>query len=148
MRKTLIVASLTLLTACGFSPAEGSWQANIGTLTANACGDQFAATEITQPDPETLTLTDEGFTFGDATCTLSGKDFDCGTQEISTDVQGTVLYNRISNSGAFDDAENASGNSMVELDCDGTDCPTYEGLLGLTFPCEATYAYTISYVGE
>lgn len=149
MRKIALLtpAIALLLTACGFNPAEGQWQPSVGAVIEDGCGLGEVDAE-NQPETSTLTLTDDGFTFGEATCTLDGKDFSCLLSESTDLAEGTTLVIDYDNSGTFDGAEAATGTSEVMVSCTGDGCAAYTDALGLTLPCTSSYSYTIAYAGE
>lgn len=151
MRKTLsFLAAGLMLTGCGFEPTAGEWQVSLGTVVTDTCEFPDTGVEPTDPEPSDLVIGEDGaFTFGEANCTLDGKDFSCTLDIEPTDLSPldfVVSYTN-TNTGTFDGADSASGTSAITIDCAGADCDP--ALLGAAaFPCTIETDYTMALVAE
>ncbi len=134
-------------------PQDGSWEYDETGQTTNDC------TFIAEPSNgfgEYLVANTGGGGFtitpGDSTdpftCTHGGGAFSCderltGTYDIGMglgDATGNIL---VAIEGTLDSATMMSAEQQGRIECEGADCGTAAGLLGVTFPCE----FTIPFVG-
>ena len=158
------VVACLVLAACGddekteeteepFAPTEGAWTRVDGDVTEDTCGMDDGDTDGDQP--VVLTLTDHGdgtlsvVNEEDVTwtCTLPNMDFVCDAQVTqSTDVPNldAVVEAAATPSGSFSSEEEMSGQTSVELTCEGEECATVEERQEVTFPCTMVQAWTAS----
>ncbi|MFT4628484.1 MAG: hypothetical protein ACI8PZ_007179 [Myxococcota bacterium] len=125
-------------------PATGTWRTTNYDVRSDDCGLWSPSTE-TDYFPETFdVIAEEDGTFtidGPAlsvNCTSSGTSFTCAEDRSSEPygygLSADILLN-IAVSGSFKGDSALDGDSVVELDCDGADCPQVTTAANLDFPC-------------
>jgi len=147
MRSYLLVAAL-ILGGCGFTPTEGTWLMDQGTVLEDSCDLHEDSTE-----DETFELIDNGDGTFDADgefhfeCELDGKDFTCPrslTDEEDIDSADAKLEGYREVVGTFDDIDQMSGTHDAEVRCVGDDCDSIATALDITFPCTVVQEFTAS----
>lgn len=150
MRKIIIsLSTLSLLTACGFTPVSGAYTMSGISLEEDSCElfeGEFDPEDVADEDMSiTYNSDDKSLTvkMGDEdttewACTLDGQAFTC-TPNTQTEADGgvTVTYT-YDLSGEFTEENVASFAMTLTFDCEGEGCAQ----AGLDFPCTAQIAGT------
>jgi hypothetical protein len=133
-------------------PQDGEWLYEESGGTTNDC--TFVA-EPSNGFGEYLLANTGGGAFtitpGDGTdpfvCSHADGSFECderlsGTYDVGMglgDATGNIL---VGIEGTLADAEHMSAEQQGRIECEGADCGTAAGLLGVTFPCSFTIPFT------
>lgn len=164
MHHQLIFVALFLL-ACGdkdaddtasrdgsgddFVPTEGDWTLDDPSVHVDTCNveehlgpyGEGSTSTLQMTAATTFDLTDQG---GEVdACTLTGLSFACDTQSTADDTPSdsgfdAVMLVESTTSGSFSDADTVTIQTVVQMDCEGTDCAAIEMMLGGPFPCDLT----------
>jgi hypothetical protein len=135
-------------------PQDGAWQYSEVGQGTNDCtfladpSNGFGQYLVSNTGPGEFTITpgDETDPF---TCAQAGSSFDCaerltGTYDIGMgfgEATGNIL---VAIEGTFASPQEMNAEQQGRIECEGADCGTAEGLLGVTFPCE----FTVPFVGD
>jgi hypothetical protein len=133
-------------------PQDGEWLYQESGGTMNACtfleepSNGFGEFELANTGGGAFTIQPNDGT-DPFVCSHGGGSFDCderlsGTYDIGMglgEANGSIL---VAIEGSFSDAEHLSAEQQGRIECEGADCGTAEGLLGVTFPCAFTIPFT------
>jgi hypothetical protein len=133
-------------------PQDGDWLYQEAGGTTNACtfleepSNGFGEFELANTGGGAFTIQPNDGT-DPFQCSHGGGSFDCderlsGTYDIGMglgEANGSIL---VAIEGSFSDAEHLSAEQQGRIECEGADCGTAEGLLGVTFPCAFTIPFT------
>jgi hypothetical protein len=152
------LATLTL--ACGdggggsdIEPRSGTWDFVGSAPVDDTCGYEDLYTD----PPGQFQLTNNGdgtFTVDDGSnvfdCDLDGASFSCPERAAGeNDVGGAVgldavVKYTITATGSFSSETAMSGKQSIRIVCEGADCSTVEGIVGVTTPCGWSQNFTAS----
>ncbi len=150
MRKMMIsLSTLSLLTACGFTPVSGAYTMSGISLEEDSCDLFEGEFDPDEVDDEDMRLTynadDKSLTvsIGDEdetewACTLDGKLFTCTPNVMTEENDGANISQSFGLSGEFTEANIATFEMNLTIDCEGANC----GMAGIEFPCVARIAGT------
>jgi hypothetical protein len=125
-------------------PRSGVWNYVGSAPVDDTCG----LTDLYVDPPGQFTLTNNGdgsFTIDDSEnvfdCELEGDDFVCPERATGTNDVGAaanldaVAHYTVRVNGSLSSASQMSGRQTVTITCEGADCATVEGIVGVTTPC-------------
>lgn len=148
-----------------FQPEEGSWNFNV-TITEDSCGFFSGESELDtgeEATAEVLSLSNTGsgtfsITLDGGTdelgqelednvfiCSLSEQSFTCDASITEIELSETsIVYQEMNFSGAFSTSSSFTGNTQLDLTCEGDDCSMLSDF-GLTVPCSSSGAATADF---
>jgi len=141
-------------TGSDLPPQDGTWQYSEVGQGTNDCtfiddpSNGFGQYLVANTGPGEFTIL-PGDSTDPFTCAQTGSSFDCaerltGTYDIGMgfgDATGSIL---VAIEGSFASPQAMDGEQQGRVECEGADCGTAQGLLGVTFPCE----FTIPFEGD
>lgn len=141
-----------------FTPSEGLWLVDV-TITEDSCGffsGEEGGMDTAEESADEMTLTNTGdgsfsvtmdggtdengqemedYVF---TCSLLGKSFTCDPSTNSFEITPDSIISQSMNfSGSFSSAIVFSGNTQIDVSCEGTDCAGLADF-GFELPCSAS----------
>lgn len=145
---------LSLLAACGFTPAEGTWLYANEQEVENTCGFDY------EPTSGTFTLQDNG----DGNLVIDPEDgsdpflcvidddhgYECPQRYVeAVDIGlGAVVEVRASAEGSFRSAKAGEGSQTAVLSCQNPTCEAAAAVAGVPDPCQISVSYDVAWSEE